>query len=114
MDTIFIRDLEVQTVIGTLPEERLAPQKLILNLEIFTDMTRAAMSDDLRDAVDYSRIEALVRTTAETSSFALLEALGGRLCEVVKTIPGVAGVRITIDKPGAARYARSIAVQMER
>ena len=114
MDTIFIRDLEVQTVIGTLPEERLAPQKLILNLEIYTDMTRAAVSDDLRDAVDYSHIESLVKTTAEESSYALLEALAGRLCAVVKVLPGVAKVRITVDKPGAAKYARSIAVQMER
>ena len=89
MDTIFIRDLEVHAIIGTLPEERLAPQKLILNLEIFTDMERAAISDDLRDAVDYSRAEAIVKETAESSSFFLLEALAGELCRIVKILPGV-------------------------
>ena len=114
MDTIFIRDLEVQAIIGTLPEERHTPQKLILNLEIFTDMERAAISDDLRDAVNYSRAEALIVETAEKSSFFLLEALAAALCRTVKKLPGVCKVRITIDKPGAARFARSIAVQMER
>ncbi|MBQ4337210.1 MAG: dihydroneopterin aldolase [Lentisphaeria bacterium] len=114
MDTIFIRDLEVHAIIGTLPEERLAPQKLILNLEIFTDMERAAISDDLRDAVDYSKAEAIVKETAESSSFFLLEALAGKLCQCVKTLPGVQNVRISIDKPAAAQFARSIAVQMER
>ena len=73
MDTIFIRDLEVNAIIGTLPEERHTPQKLILNLEIFTEMERAAVSDDLRDAVDYSRAEALLKETAESSSFFLLD-----------------------------------------
>lgn len=114
MDTIFIRDLEISTIIGTLPEERHTPQRVILNIEIFTDMERAAISDDLRDAVDYSRAELLVKETAEASSFYLLEALGGKLCSVLKTLPGVQKVRITMDKPAAARFARSIAVQMER
>lgn len=114
MDTIFIRDLEVHAIIGTLPEERHTPQKLILNLEIFTDMERAAISDDLRDAVDYSRAEKLVMETTQASSFYLLEALAGKLCSELKALPGVRKVRITIDKPGAAQFARSIAVQMER
>ncbi len=114
MDRIFIRDLEVQTIIGTLPEERVKKQLLILNLEIAVNMNRAAETDDLFQAVDYSRVEELVKETAEASSFQLLEALAGKLCSIVKSVPGVARVRITIDKPGAARFARSIAVSMER
>ena len=61
MDRILIEDLEVNAIIGTLPEERLEPQLLILNLEIFTDFTAAGISDDLTDAVDYSMIEGAVK-----------------------------------------------------
>ena len=34
MDKIYIRDLAVNTIIGTLPEERKKKQKLIFNIEI--------------------------------------------------------------------------------
>ena len=58
MDKIFINDLPLSTVIGTLPEERDLPQKIILDLEIDIDLTAASVSDNLYDTIDYSEIEA--------------------------------------------------------
>jgi len=113
-DHILIRDLETEAVIGTRPEERLAPQRLILNLEIGADLRRAAIGDDLADAVDYSHIESMVDEITRGSRFALLESLGEALCAAVLKVPGVTGVRLRIDKPGAARIARMIGIEMER
>ena len=114
MDRILIEDLEVNAIIGTLPEERLEPQLLILNLEIFTDFTAAGISDDLTNAVDYSMIEGAVKVLAERSQFQLLEALGSEICRTVLSVPQVKKVQLRIDKPGAARFARSIGICMER
>ena len=113
-DRILIRDLETEAVIGTRSEERLSPQRLILNLEIGADFRRAAAGDDLADAVDYSLIESRVDEVARRSRFALLESLGEALCAEVLKVPGVVNVRLRIDKPGAARIARMIGIEMER
>ena len=78
------------------------------------DFRRAAVGDDLADAVDYSFIESMVDELARQSRFALLESLGEALCAAVLKVPGVASVRLRIDKPGAARIARMIGIEMER
>ncbi|MBQ4106379.1 MAG: dihydroneopterin aldolase [Lentisphaeria bacterium] len=113
-DRILIRDLATEAVIGTLPEERLAAQPLILNLEIVTDFRAAGASDDLLDAVDYSQIERTVDKLVRQSQYFLLESLGEAICRAILETPGVDSVTLRIDKPGAARIARTIGIEMER
>ena len=113
-DAILIRDLEVQALIGTLPEERLKRQTLIFNLELTTDLEAAGVSDDLRDSVNYSLVEETVRRVATESEFFLLEKMARAVCDAVLVFDGVEAVRVTVDKPAAPRYARSIAVRMYR
>jgi len=114
MDRILIRDLELSTVIGIFPEERIAPQKVVLNLELGVDLRKAGASDDFRDALDYSALESLLVQTAKTSSFQLLERLAEELAKVALSFEQAEEVRLTLDKPGAPKYARSIAVSIER
>ncbi|MEZ5310168.1 MAG: dihydroneopterin aldolase [Microthrixaceae bacterium] len=54
-DRIILRDLRLAGVVGVLPEERVRPQPLSIDIEILTDLTRAGLSDDLDDSVDYGR-----------------------------------------------------------
>lgn len=114
MDYIIIRDLTVNVLIGTLPEERAGKQKLLLNLVIGVDLSVAGHSDDLNDSVDYSLLEREVRDLAENSSFFLLEKLGETLCAKVLSHRRIREVELEIDKPGAARFSRSIAIRMIR
>ena len=57
MGKIFLNQISVCTVIGTLPHERVNPQRLTLDIEITVPMKNAALSDDLNDALDYSAVE---------------------------------------------------------
>ncbi len=113
-DAILIRDLEVQAVIGVSPEERKRCQTLILNLEMMTDFDAANRSDDLHDSVDYSVVEDAVLRLVEASSFFLLERMAGAVCDAVLAFDGIDEVTVTVDKPGAPRHSRSIAVRMNR
>ena len=54
MDRIFIRGLEFDTIVGVLPEERVTPQPLRVDLELDVDTRQAARSKDLADTVDYA------------------------------------------------------------
>lgn len=52
MDTITLRDLEVSYHIGVPDEERVHPQRLLISVEMETDITQAAAGDDLNHTIN--------------------------------------------------------------
>lgn len=114
MDKIFINGLNVSTIIGTLPREREEKQTITLDLVIECNMEKPGKSDNLFDAIDYSAVEKKVYETVKGSSFFLLEALADKVAETVLEFAGVHAVTIRIDKPAAAAYSKSIAIEITR
>ncbi len=114
MDKILIRNLELRTIIGLYERERTAKQALILNLELRGDFSRAGKTDSLEGSVNYREVEEQVIALVENSSFHLLEALGEAVAALCLSFPEVVSVKITLDKPGAALRADSIALEIER
>ena len=57
MDRISITGLKADAVIGTFPEERIKPQRIIADIDIFCDLSAAGKSDDLADTIDYFELE---------------------------------------------------------
>ena len=114
MDKIIIRDLSLRTIIGTFPEERREKQDVIFNLELYTDLSRAGRSDALEDTVDYKSLKKQLIAMVEAAQFLLLERLAEAAAELCLTDARIRAVRITVDKPGALRFARSAAVEIFR
>jgi FolB domain-containing protein len=114
MDKIIINDLKVETVIGTLPEERTRRQTLIINLELSLSLEKAGKSDDLFDSVDYSKIESAIIELGEKSEFFLIEAFAEETARICLADPLVMSANIRVDKPGALKNSRSVAVYIER
>ena len=56
MDTIFIRGLKVETIIGIYDWERTLVRPLVFDLELGTDTREAAASDRMRDSIDYAAV----------------------------------------------------------
>ena len=75
MDQVFLKGLECRCLIGVWAWEREVRQKLVFDVELMTDITTAAQSDDLKDALNYQRVAERVAEVAEASSYFLLEAL---------------------------------------
>ena len=75
MDIVYITQLEIDTVIGVYDWERKIRQKITVDLEMATDISRAGRSDDLVDALDYKAISKRIITFVEASEFMLVEAL---------------------------------------
>ena len=113
MDRIFIKDLLVRCVLGLTDEERREKQDVLINLVLFVDLTRAGRSDHAEDTVDYRAVKKDVFAAAEGSQFHLAEALAERVADVCLS-HGVDRVQVTVEKPAALRFARSVAVQIER
>ena len=114
MDKIYIRDLALRCIIGFQPEERREKQDVVINIVLETEMRPAARSDNIADAVDYKRIKLQVRELVEQSAFNLIETLADRIAALCLQDPRVPRVTVSVDKPGALRFARSVAVEIVR
>lgn len=113
MGLITIDDLRVNAIIGTLSDERIHRQQLILNISFSYDACRAAETDDLNFSVDYSAVERKAVEVASGSSFMLVEALAGKLGREIMRFPGVQNCTVTITKPAASAYGAVITYKEE-
>ncbi len=114
MDKIIIRDLKIPTIIGTLEWERKEKQDIVLNIEISCELRKAGKSDNLEDTVDYKTLKKRIIDLMVNAKYFLIEKAAESVAELCLATPGVKNVKVTIDKPGALRYARSVAVEIER
>ncbi len=114
MDKIAIKDLLLRCIIGVYDEERLKPQDVLINIVLFTDLRPAGASDDIADAVDYSAVKRSVMAMVEQSSYQLIEALAERIAAICLEAPRVQQVQVSVEKPSALRFARSVGVEILR
>lgn len=101
MDQIHIRQLKMNAVIGVYPRERKAPQAVIVDLALYTDLQVAGRSDQLADTVDYAALAERVRKATAKSRFQLLEALAQHIADLCLRDPRIAAVDVTMAKSGA-------------
>ena len=114
MDQITIRDLHLRTIIGINEEERRNRQDVLINILMDVDMRRAGASDDIDDAVNYRTITKRIIQMVENSRFYLVERMAAEIAAICLDDLRVERVRVTVEKPGALRFARSVGVTIER
>ncbi|HEY6008569.1 MAG TPA: dihydroneopterin aldolase [Geobacteraceae bacterium] len=114
-DEIRIDDLHLRTIIGINGEERHERQDVLVSLVLRVDARRAGETDDIADApVNYRTLTKRVIAAVEASEFYLVERLASVIAALCLEEPGVATVRVTVAKPGALRFARSVGITIER
>jgi D-erythro-7,8-dihydroneopterin triphosphate epimerase len=113
-DRIHIRDLLLRCIIGIREWERDTPQHVSLDITLHTDFSRACVSDEISDTVDYVTIKKKVVDRVESSSFLLVERLAQVVAETCLEDERVERVDVVLSKPGALRFARTVAVEISR
>ena len=114
MDIVFIHDLQIETVIGIYDWERKIRQTVSLDIEMATDVAKAATRDDIDDALSYKSVAKRLIDFVERSEYELVETLAEQICRIVRDEFGVPWVRLTLHKPGAVRGSKSVGVVIER
>ena len=72
-DTIKISDFNVECIIGVLPREREVNQKVIIDIDMFLDLSLAAEAGKIERTVDYALVAREVQFIMEVGNFELLE-----------------------------------------
>lgn len=114
MDIIFLRGLQIETVIGIYDWERTIRQTVEIDLELGTDIRRAAASDHIQHTLDYKAIADRLREFVGASEFFLIETLAERVADLLLAEFRVSWLRLTVTKIGALGAALRVGLIIER
>lgn len=114
LDRIVIKDLLLRCIIGINESERKNKQDVVINLVLWADTRPAARSDAIDDAVNYRTVSKQIIEYVEASDHLLVERLAARVAEICLRDERVQQAQVTVEKPGAVRFARSVGVTITR
>ena len=114
---VVVRGLIAEARIGVPEEERAAPQRLRLDLEL--EVTPPAelgpgFSDELAEVYDYGRLRDRLHALCRDNEARLLETLAERIAGDCLEDPKVLRVRVRIEKPDIFEEAEGIGIELER
>ncbi|WP_062061344.1 dihydroneopterin aldolase [Cellvibrio sp. OA-2007] len=114
MDIVYIRDLRIDTIIGIYDWEREVRQTVSIDLEMASDIRKAAETDDIQYALNYKAVSKRLIAYVENRNALLVEALAEEIAQVIRTEFNVPWLRLRLSKPGAIRGARDVGLLIER
>lgn len=114
MDEIFLRELKVETVIGIWDWERRVKQTVSIDLEMATDVRRAAETDSIDGALNYKDVAKRVIAFVGSSNFQLVESLAEAIARLVVQEFAVRWIRVSVAKPGAIEGSSEVGARIER
>jgi FolB domain-containing protein len=100
--------------VGVNEEERREKQEIVAQITLYADLGQAGRTDAIEDTIDYKALKKDILTLAERSQFRLIEALAQSIADVCLRRDRVEQVAIVVEKPGALRFARTVAVRIVR
>ena len=98
-DYVSVRDLAVQAVIGVHDWEREIEQRLVISVDVQTDVRAAAASDDLAGALDYSAVAETIAAVLREGKFRLIETAAERVAERLLADFRLPWLRLELRKP---------------
>lgn len=114
MDIVYIKELEVETVIGIFDWERKIKQIVSLDIEMQSDIALAAGTDSIEEALDYKSVSKRLISFIEESEFQLIETMAEKVASIVLDEFDVPWLKLRLSKPGAVRGSKDVGVIIER
>lgn len=114
MDIIFLRGLHIETIIGIYDWERESKQTVVLDIEMATNISKAAESDSIDDALDYKAVSKRLIAFVEDSQFFLVERLSEEIAKILLNEFKIPWLRLSLNKKGAIRGASDVGIVIER
>ncbi|EGD59441.1 dihydroneopterin aldolase [Novosphingobium nitrogenifigens DSM 19370] len=107
---LFVRGLEVMASIGVYPQEKQAPQRLVIDV----DMDIAPVdSDSIGATFDYDHVRTAVEAVIAQGHHDLIETFARHVGERLFALGALRALRIRIEKPAAlAPYAQAAGVEL--
>jgi D-erythro-7,8-dihydroneopterin triphosphate epimerase len=112
MATIRIKNLRLETIIGTKDVERREKQAVVINITFDVDSLKARESDSIHDACNYRTVPIKIIALVTESKFFLLEKLTDKILKAVMEDDKVLSATVEVDKPKALSFSDSVSVEL--
>ena len=97
-DKVFVKNLVVLCQVGVTKEEKLKKQNIIVDIEVFCDLSHAGATDILSKSLSYSEIQEKVINAAANREYNLLESFAENLASLVLKSSIASRVVVTVKK----------------
>lgn len=114
MDSILIRDLRVEVLIGIHKRERHAAQTVSIDLDIGLPGTAVFASDRVADTIDYEQVALKIKALGTSGHFRLVETFAERIAGLLIEEFGAPWVKVSAAKIGILPNAKFVGVSIER
>ncbi len=116
MDKVILQEMEFPCRLGVSASERQDPQRILVDVEWFADLSDAAARDDLAASVDYEEVYSQVQEVVTGREYKLLETVTEKIAQRLLERFALERVSVSVKKlaplgPGGMKYA---AVEMTR
>jgi dihydroneopterin aldolase len=113
-DIICLQGIQCEGVIGVYDWERNAPRALLIDLQLPTAASHAAMQDNVTDTVDYAKVVARVRELVAQRSDALIETLAHHVAQDLLTRFQLEWIELTLHKPHIIDGVADVSITLYR
>jgi dihydroneopterin aldolase len=110
---VFVRDLVLPARIGVYQHEKLATQRVRINLELVAT-EHPAIKDELNNVVNYADLVEQVRAIVDEGHINLVETLADRIAQACLVDRRVQSAKVRIEKLDVFPEADSVGVEIER
>jgi len=114
MDIVFLHGLTIDCVVGLWEWERAIKQRIIVDLDMATDIAKTAASGKLEDTIDYSAVSKHIQALVIDGQFELVETMAEKIAESLNHEFNIPWCRVRINKRGAVTGATDVGVEIER
>lgn len=116
VDCIRLTGIDVYAFHGALAAERELGQRFVIDVDLWADIRKAAATDAIDDALDYTEVHARIVELAGSASFHLLEAFADRIAGMLLDEFPLEGVLVTVHKPNPPirNFMGSVSVSVDR
>jgi dihydroneopterin aldolase len=114
MDSIVIRDLRIEVLIGIHRREQHMPQTVSIDLDIGLPGEEVFASDRVADTIDYEQVALRIKALASSGHFRLVETLAERIARLLIDDFGARWVKVSAAKIAILPNAKFVGVSIER
>jgi len=114
MDSILVRDLRIEVLIGIHKRERHVAQVVSIDLDIGLPGTTVFATDKVADTIDYEQVALRIKDLAATGHFRLVETFAERIARLLLEDFKAPWVKVSAAKIGILPNAKFVGVSIER
>lgn len=114
LDRILIRNLMLKAMIGIHAHEKLAPQRVLVNVDLRVHMQSGPIGDDIENVISYEHLVNGIKDIVAKGHINLVESLAESVGDLCLRDARAVEVTVRVEKPDIEPDAEAVGVEIHR